>query len=126
MGTDSNVYDGDPGEDPLGILGVIERLEIGPPTIEKRRITAPYTITRNGETHTTELLYRFEEDAFTTGDRDSMNLASMISAQVGLNYVLFCDEIIFNGLFDDMDRGFIREMAKNTAREIFFEKDLGR
>jgi creatinine amidohydrolase/Fe(II)-dependent formamide hydrolase-like protein len=122
--TDGNVYDGDPGEDPLGILGVIERLEIGPPTIEKRRITAPYTITRNGETHTTELLYRFEEDAFTPGDRDSMNLASMISAQVGLNYGLFCDEIIFNGLFDDMDRGFIREMAKNTAREIFVKKIL--
>lgn len=111
-------------EDPLDLLGVIQRLEIGPPVIEKRRITAPYKLTRNGEKDTIELVYRFEEDLFVPDDRDSTNLASMISSQVALNYGLFCDEIILNGVFDDIDRRFIIEMARNTAREIFVKKIL--
>jgi creatinine amidohydrolase/Fe(II)-dependent formamide hydrolase-like protein len=32
--------------------------------------------------------------------------------------------MIFNGVFDDIDRRFIREMARNTAREIFVKKIL--
>jgi creatinine amidohydrolase/Fe(II)-dependent formamide hydrolase-like protein/7-cyano-7-deazaguanine synthase in queuosine biosynthesis len=110
--------------DPLEVLGVIQRLEIGPPVIEKRRITTPYKLTRNGEQDTTELVYRFEEDLLIPGDRDFMNLASMISVQVALNYGLFCDEIIFNGVFDQIDRRFIIEMAQNTARETFVKKIL--
>jgi creatinine amidohydrolase/Fe(II)-dependent formamide hydrolase-like protein len=110
--------------EPLDILGVIQRLEVGPPVIEKRRITTPYKVTAKGKRDTTELVYRFEEDLFIPADRDSMNLASMLSVQVALNYGLFCDEIIFNGLFDDVDRRFLLEMAQNTAREIFVKKIL--
>jgi hypothetical protein len=48
----------------------------------------------------------------------------MIAAQVALNYGLFCRDIVFNGLFDKTDRRFLREMAENTAREIFVNKFL--
>jgi creatinine amidohydrolase/Fe(II)-dependent formamide hydrolase-like protein len=120
----TSVHDKDQTRDSLDILGVIQRLEIGPPIIEKRRITVPYKLVRKGQTEATDLLYRFEEDLLIPGDRDSMNLASMISVQVALNYGLFCDEIIFNGVFDDIDRRFIIEMARNTAREIFVKKIL--
>jgi hypothetical protein len=51
-------------KDPLEVLCVIERLEVGPVQLEKRRLTAPYRVTRKGETHETELIYKFEEDVF--------------------------------------------------------------
>ncbi len=109
---------------PMNILGVIERLEVGPPVLEKGRIITPYTILQNGEADTTELLYRFEENLFVRDDRDSMNLASMISAQVALNYGLFCHEVVFKGVFDAIDRRFLTEMMQNTAREIFVKRFL--
>jgi len=110
--------------DPLEILGVIQRLEVGPLQLEKRRLTAPYFVTQKGQVESTELIYRFEEDVFTPDEPESLNLASMISVQVALNYGLFCDEMVFHGWFDDADQRFLRGMAENTAREIFVKKFL--
>ena len=111
-------------QDPLMILKVIERLEVGPVQLEKRRITAPYRVIRNGETDSMNLQYTFEEDVFEPGEPESLNLAAMISAQVALNYGLFCGEIVFLDRFDKYDRRFLEEMARNTAREIFVKKFL--
>jgi creatinine amidohydrolase/Fe(II)-dependent formamide hydrolase-like protein len=110
--------------DPLEILGVIQRLEVGPLKLEKRRFIAPYTVTQKGRAHSTELIYRFEEDVFTPDEQESFNLASMMSVQVALNYGLFCDEMVLHGGFDRSDQQFLREMAQNTAREIFVKKFL--
>jgi hypothetical protein len=52
------------------------------------------------------------------------NLASMIAVQVAFNYGLFCKKIIFYGTFDKNDRKFIKDMMKNTAREIYVKKFL--
>jgi creatinine amidohydrolase/Fe(II)-dependent formamide hydrolase-like protein len=81
-------------------------------------------VTQDGRTDTIELVYRFEENVFVPDDSPSMNLAGMLSVQVALNYGLFCDEIVFYGPFDRDDRRFIKEMAANTAREIFVKKFL--
>jgi len=113
-----------PNNDPLKVLGVIRRLEVGPVQLKPRGMTAPYRVTQDGEVHENELIYRFEEDVFVPGDPSSINLASMMAVQVALNYGLFCDELVFHGLFDEHDRGFIEEMAQNTAREIFVKKFL--
>jgi creatinine amidohydrolase/Fe(II)-dependent formamide hydrolase-like protein len=110
--------------DPLEILGVIQRLEVGPLKLEKRRITIPYTVTQKRSVDSTELIYRFEEDVFTPDEPKSLNLASMMSVQVALNYGLFCDEMVFHDGFDRSDQQFLREMAQNTAREIFVKKFL--
>jgi creatinine amidohydrolase/Fe(II)-dependent formamide hydrolase-like protein/7-cyano-7-deazaguanine synthase in queuosine biosynthesis len=110
--------------DPLEILGVIQRLEVGPLRLEKRRLTAPYVVTQKGHVDSTELIYRFEEDVFTPDELESVNLASMISVQVALNYGLFCEEMVFHGWFDDADQRFLQGMAENTAREIFVKKFL--
>jgi len=110
--------------DPLNILGVIQRLEVGPVHLEKRRMTVPYKVIQNGNADATELVYRFQEDVFTPEEPASLNLASMLSAQVAINYGLFCDEIVFHGWFDGHDQRFLREMAQNTAREIFVKKFL--
>ncbi len=111
-------------KDPLSPLRVIQRLEVGPVRLEGSRLTAPYRLTQNGEVHTTSLSYLFEEDVFEPDEPASLNLASMVAAQVALNYGLFCGEIVFHGWLDRYDRQFIEDMARNTAREIFVKKFL--
>ena len=111
-------------EDPLNILCVIDRMDIGPVRLERNRLISPYRVTRDGKSDTEELIYRFEEGVFAPDELASLNLASMIAAQVGLNYGLFCKEIFFHGLFDRYDQRFIKEAAENTAREIFVKKFL--
>ena len=108
--------------DPLSRLRVIDRFEVGPLRLEKRRLTVSYSVTRKGRLDTQDLIYKFEEDVFDPDDPDSLNLASMISVQVAMNYGLFCEEMVFKGLFDDRDRRFIRSMMENTGREIFVKK----
>lgn len=106
-------------------LVVLKRLKIGPVAIEPKRIKTPYSITNlNGEEQETELIYSYEEKVFDKKIPDSINLASMMAAQVAMNYGLFFEEIVFDGLFDDTDKRFIRDMTENTSREIFVNKFL--
>ncbi len=111
-------------EKSLERLLVFDRLEVGPPVVEPKRIKATYKLTREGKTEATELMYTYEENVFEPDEPGSQNLASMILAQVAVNYGLFCREIIFNGNFDDVDRRFLKDMAENTAREIYVNKFL--
>ncbi len=111
-------------KDPFQELKVIERLEVGPVQLEKRRLSAIYRVTRNGQSDAKELIYKFEEDVFEPHAADCRNLADMMAAQIALNYGLFCEEIVFVGAFDKDDRRFIRDMAANTAREIYVKKFL--
>jgi creatinine amidohydrolase/Fe(II)-dependent formamide hydrolase-like protein/7-cyano-7-deazaguanine synthase in queuosine biosynthesis len=48
----------------------------------------------------------------------------MIAAQVAMNYGLFCNEMVFYGLYDEADQRFIQNMMMNTAREIYVKKFL--
>ncbi|MDY7032547.1 MAG: creatininase family protein, partial [Thermodesulfobacteriota bacterium] len=109
-------------DDPLEILKVIDRLEVGPIRIEPRRLITPYTLTQGERTDSVNLIFRYQEDVFSLNDPKSHNLASMMSVQVAINYGLFCNEIVFHGSFDAPDRHFIHDMASNTAREIFVKK----
>ena len=108
----------------LDILKVISRLEIGPVKLYNRRFVAPYKVSQQNKETSIELIYTFEEDVFKPNDVESINLANLIAAQVALNYGLFCDEIIFHGLYDKNDQQFIHEMIENTAKEIFVKKFL--
>lgn len=109
---------------PLSILQVFDRLEVGPVRIEKRRITARYRLFYDGTEESVDLIYSYEEDVFDPNEAASQNLASMITAQVALNYGLFCRTISFCGVFDEADRNFLNDMAENTAREIYVKKFL--
>jgi hypothetical protein len=110
--------------DPLSILNVFERLEIGPVKLEPKRLIAPYRLFYNGKMEQTELICSYEETVFDPAEPESQNLANMIAAQVALNHGLFCNTMVFHGLFGDIDRRFIRDMAENTAREIYVKKFL--
>lgn len=108
----------------LEVLAVIDRLEVGPPRLSRNKVVTPYRVITGDKVETTELTYRFEEDVFVPGEPASENLAAMITAQVALNYGLFCDEIVFFGPFDKADRRFLQDMGKNTSREIYVKKFL--
>ena len=110
--------------DPFSVLTVFDRLEVGPIKLEPRRLIAPYRLYLNGQEYHTELIYRYEEIVFAPSEPESQNLADMIAAQVALNYGLFCRSIVFHGRFDDADRRFLKDMAENTAREIYVKKFL--
>jgi len=105
-------------------LLVFDELRVGPVKVEPHRLIAPYTLTADGASDSTELIYRFEEPVFDPGDPVARNLAAMMAVQVALNYGLFCRKLVFHGLFDDPDRRFLRAMAENTAREIYVKKFL--
>jgi hypothetical protein len=111
-------------DDPFSELSVIYRLEVGPVKLEPNRLIAPYKVIQNEREEATELIYSYEESVFDPDESESQNLASMIAAQVALNYGLFCNSIIFHGVFDDADRQFLRDMAQNTACEIYVKKFL--
>jgi creatinine amidohydrolase/Fe(II)-dependent formamide hydrolase-like protein len=108
----------------LRILQVLQKLEVGPVQVKRRQIQCPYTVTKQDGVSTFNLTYRFEEDVFDPSDPMSINLASMITAQVAINYGLFCKEIIFHDLLDQVDQTFIADMMANTAREIYVLKFL--
>jgi mycofactocin system creatininase family protein len=105
-------------------LRVIDRLEVGPVRLERKRVVAPYTVHRGRTRDSMELIYRYEEAVFDPDDPAALNLASVVTAQVALNYGLFCREIVFHGPFDRNDRKLLIEMAANTAREIYVKKFL--
>ncbi len=108
----------------LEILRVWDRLEVGPVRLQPNKLTAPYCVHHQGKRHELELAYRFEENLFDPGEAESENLAAMLAAQVALNYGLFCQQLIFHGPYDALDRRFLEEMATNTAREIYVKKFL--
>ena len=108
----------------LAKLQVLDSLEIGIPVLTKNRLKVSYKIIQKSTENSTNLIYRFEEPVFDPSEIFSQNLASMIGAQVALNYGLFCKKIIFNGHFDDNDQRFILDMMENTSREIYVKKLL--
>jgi len=114
----------DPEKDSLEILKVIQRVDVGPVRLDKRRLIVPYSLRINGKSDTYDLIYRYGEEVFDPKDPSSFNLADMIAAQVAINYGLFCHEITFHGFYDETDQKFIIEMMVNTAREIYVKKFL--
>jgi creatinine amidohydrolase/Fe(II)-dependent formamide hydrolase-like protein len=111
-------------EDPLRVLNVIDRLEVEPVKLEKRRLTAQHKVVQGGQTDSFDFHYSYDEDVFDPADPSAQNLASLMAVQVALNYGLFCRELVFHGQFDRADRQLLEAMGKNTAREIFVKKFL--
>ncbi|MDT8435259.1 MAG: creatininase family protein, partial [Gemmatimonadota bacterium] len=105
-------------------LLVLDRLEVGPPHLDRRGLRVPYRVEAGGTAAGTTLSYRYEEDVFDPDDPASQNLGALIGAQVALNYGLFAREIRLHGYLDAADRTFLASAASNTAREIFVHKIL--
>ncbi len=111
-------------QNPFPALVVFDKLEIGPAVLQKNKVSAPYALFSRGSREGIEFVYKFEEDVFIPDEPESLNLASLLAAQVAINYGLFCKKIVFNGLYDEEDKKFIQSMMENTSREIYVKKFL--
>ena len=93
--------------------------------IDPRSVKASYVVERfDGGQSSYELIYTYEKAYFSRKDPADVNLASMMLAQVALNYGLFFEIIEFDGLYDKTDMRFITDMMENTSREILTNKLL--
>jgi creatinine amidohydrolase/Fe(II)-dependent formamide hydrolase-like protein len=111
-------------KNPLSPLLVWDKLEVGVARVEPRRIRTTYRVVRPEGTEEVDLSYSWEEEVFDPANPGDVNLAAMILAQVALNYGLFCKKLVLKGPFDEKDRRFLTDMARNTAREIYVNKFL--
>ncbi len=104
---------------------VLKKLSVENIHVDPKKVKATYCVEKfSGETTSVELIYSYEHNYFSKNKADDINLASMMLAQVALNYGLFFETIVFDGLFDKTDRRFITDMMENTSREILTNKLL--
>ena len=104
---------------------VLRKLSIRNIKIEPRQVKAEYCIEHfSGNTECLELIYSYEKAYFTKKNAEDVNLASMMVAQVALNYGIFFQTIEFDGLYDKTDKRFLIDMMENTSREILTNKLL--
>ena len=104
---------------------VLKKLSVKNIHIEPKRVKAEYCVEHfSGQTVAYEFVYSYDKAYFNRKDAEDINLASMMLAQVALNYGLFFETIEFDGLFDKTDRNFLSGMMENTSREILTNKLL--
>jgi len=104
---------------------VAKKLSVKNIHIEPKRVKAEYCVEHfSGRTVSCELVYSYDTVYFNRNNAEDINLASIMLAQVALNYGLFFETIEFDGLFDKADRSFLSGMMENTSREIFTNKLL--
>lgn len=109
----------------LDSFRVLKKLSVKNIHIEPKKVKAAYVVEKpSGETNSFELIYSYEKSYFRKDDPADVNLASMMLAQVALNYGLFFETIEFDGLFENLDQRFIIDMMENTSREILTNKLL--
>lgn len=106
-------------------LVVFNELKVHQLIIEPKRVKATYTIVKSdGEEVSNKLIYSYKDTYFDKSSAEAANLASMMVAQVALNYGLFFKTITFDGLYDAVDKRFLLDMIENTSREIMVNKFL--
>lgn len=104
---------------------VLRKLSVKNIHIEPKKVKGTYCVENFlGEETSFELIYSYASNFFDKNKPADVNLASMMLAQVALNYGLFFETIEFDGLFDKTDQRFIIDMMESTSREILTNKLL--
>lgn len=104
---------------------VFQSLRVHELSVLPKQVKASYSLhKKDGEIVSSELIYSYEEAVFQAKSWESVNMASMMVAQVAMNYGLFCEKIIFQGIYESVDQRFIMDMIENTSREIYVHKLL--
>lgn len=104
---------------------VLKKLSVKNIQVESRKVKATYSVEKfSGEIESSVIIYSYEEAVFDKIKPADVNLASMMLAQVAINYGLFFEQIEFDGLFNKTDQRFITDMMENTSREILTNKLL--
>ena len=118
------IHSDESAADPMTTLRVIDELRVGAARVKPNRLSATYTVVQGDRRDSIDLVYSYEEDVFNPSDAVDQNIADMIASQLALNYGLVSGRIVLEGQFDPHDRRFLRDMAENTAREIYVNKFL--
>ncbi len=106
-------------------LVVFKSLRVASLKVEPTRVSAVYQVQKlDGSLSENVMMYSYTDVIFDKNDSSDINMASLMVAQVAMNYGLFCQEMIFEGLFDDVDKKLIVAMTENTCREIYVNKFL--
>lgn len=106
-------------------LQVFKQLKVCDIKVEPKRVKAIYRLTKaDNEVVENELIYSYDNKFFEPKEAASINLASVMVAQVAINYGLFFEELVFDGLYDEVDKRFIIDATENTSREIYVNKFL--
>ena len=85
----------------LDAFVVLKKLSVNNIQIEPKRVKADYSVeTFSGRTDSYALIYSYNTSFFHRNNAADINLASMMLAQVALNYGLFFETIEFDGLYD--------------------------
>lgn len=109
----------------LSDFQVFNSLRVHDIIVEPKRMKATYTVTdKQGEALSNVLIYAYPEAVFDPNKWEDRNLASVMAVQVALNYGLFCQEMIFEGAYDEKDQSFLKAALENTSREIYVNKLL--
>ena len=109
----------------LNSFRMLKKLSVKHLRVEPKKVKASYIVEKiSGETTSYDLIYSYEKAYFNKKSYEDINLASMMLAQVALNYGLFCETISFDGIYDKTDQQFILDMMENTSREILTNKLL--
>lgn len=109
----------------LGDYITLDKLTVGRPVITPKSVKADYTVLHtDGTSSTNTLTYSYDRPMFDPGSPRDRNLASMMTAQVALNYGLFFRHLEFEGWFDRADVRHLLDMLENTSREIYVNKLL--
>lgn len=104
---------------------VLKSLRVHQVEIKPKRVSAVYEVIHpDGSKASNVLFYTYNHSIFNKKNTKDLNLASMMLAQVAFNYGLFCEELIFEGHYDNADQDFIKCMVENTSREILTNKLL--
>jgi hypothetical protein len=104
---------------------VLKSLRVHKLEVKPKRVSATYElIFKDGSKAANVLFYTYNDPLFDKKEIQDRNLASMMVAQVAMNYGLFCEELIFEGDYDKVDQEFIKVMVENTSREIVANKLL--
>lgn len=104
-------------------LLVLDTLKVHDLVIHPKGVKATYTVIHDdGTSFSNELRFSYDAPLFSEQQATDLNLASMMVAQVALNYGLFFRKIVFDGLFDKSDMRFLTDMMENTSREILVNK----
>lgn len=104
---------------------VLKSLRVCQLEIKPKRVSAVYELVHHdGRVVTNTLFYTYNTALFNKKALADQNLASMMVAQVAMNYGLFCERLLFEGVYDKADQEFIKKMVENTSREILTNKLL--
>jgi hypothetical protein len=104
---------------------VLKRLLVNSVSVKPQQVKATYCIEKfSGEQQCIDLIYSYERSYFNAANPADINLASMMVAQVALNYGLFFQSIELDGLYSKHDQSFLMAMLENTSREILTNKLL--